>query len=196
VVDFWYDDYGPGVSMYDLPPSNARLLASGFPAVFETDGAPTRTTIYVPGHVHIVVDVTFGPQTPDADRASVHRMIESIAPSGGPRAVDLESSELRDASASCIRRELVGRLGRGDSGVVVQTDAGNVLDVAWPEGWSAREAEDRRFEIRDSTGTVVAREWDQVTLGGRGRNSSFDVCPNGVIAREEFAPDPLPGVMP
>jgi hypothetical protein len=188
VADFWYDDYGPARSIYDLPPSSAHLLASGLPAVIASDDQSTRAAIYLPGHVPIMVDVSFGPLTPEADRAAIDRLLASIAPSAGPRVVDLERSELPDTSASCIRREVPGRLGRGASGVTLLTEAGDVLYVDWPENWMAREGEDRRFDIYDSTGTVVAREWDQVTLGGRGRGNDFDVCPNGVIARDEFNP--------
>jgi hypothetical protein len=169
-----------------MPGADTVTLESGVVVSSETG------FVFVPGLPPIVVEVRVGDQVTGTDaNEDVDRMIASLALTGARREIRLQPNDLADAPESCIRREVAGRLGRGAGGVVIQT-ADDVLHVAWPEGWSAEEADDRRFSIRDSTGTLVAREWDTVTLGGRGRGNGLDVCPNGVIAREEFNPAPAP----
>ncbi len=51
---------------------------------------------------------------------------------------------------------------------------------------SALAGDDRRVEVRNADRDVVAREWDEVVLGGRGGPSGFHICPTSVTLLREF----------
>ena len=70
------------------------------------------------------------------------------------------------ASQACMAALAVGELVvHPASGVGLRDVDGNVIEVVWPFGYSAR-LESGRITLMDERGTVVGREGDVVGLGG------------------------------
>jgi hypothetical protein len=81
----------------------------------------------------------------------------------GPR-VALRTSPV--ASQACMDALVSGVLARdARSGLGIATAGGGATAVEWPFGYSARDEGDR-IALVDENGKVVAREGDQVEVGG------------------------------
>jgi hypothetical protein len=82
---------------------------------------------------------------------------------------------------------LRGTLARGDGGGLNLAMPGFAwARVSWPYGWTARLGEDRRLELFDRHGAFVAREWDEVEVGGSGDSNEFQACPDAVSVIRAF----------
>jgi hypothetical protein len=79
--------------------------------------------------------------------------------------------------AECPGALLEGELIRDDaSGFLVRHAEGFVTPIVWPAGYTVRDADAR--ELLDPSGAVVAREGDEVALGGgfTEGDTAFIVC--------------------
>jgi hypothetical protein len=189
VAEFSLRGMGPAVPIYELPPVGSTILESGLAASVDDGPSLTRAAIFVSGADKLAVDVRYGGPPTDNERASVHRMIESLAPPGGVSAPTIDHwASTAIEPASCARKVVRGRLGRGDVGGINVTSADytEFNFLVWPQGWTARVGADRRTELHDDTGAFVAREWDEVEIGGRGDPNEFRVCPDAVSVLRAF----------
>jgi hypothetical protein len=82
----------------------------------------------------------------------------------------------RMANAMCMDALMTGRLARdARTGLGVTAADGQQMAVEWPFGYSARN-DGGRLALVDETGKVVAREGDQVQVGGGFGNVMWHAC--------------------
>ncbi len=82
----------------------------------------------------------------------------------------------RVANAICMDALMTGRLARdARTGLGVTAGDGQQTAVEWPFGYSARN-EGGRLALVDETGKVVAREGDQIQVGGGFGNVMWHAC--------------------
>jgi hypothetical protein len=189
VVQLSYQHHGPAAFVYQLPPFDALALDGGLVAAIDDGFRSTRAHFYEPGRDGFVLDVRLGGEPAEALRAAIRAVVESFArrPAAGPPQLEYWDSASIDA-VRCERREIRGRLGRGDVlGLSVLEVDGRPVRVNWPVGWTARVGEASRTELLSEEGAVIAREWDEVVLGGRRPfDSQFNACPEAVTVTREF----------
>lgn len=76
---------------------------------------------------------------------------------------------------ACMDALLGGKLSRNPGSGLAVTNGAEVIVVEWPFRYSAIEVEGRVM-LRDETGKVVAREGDQITVGGGLGNQLWYAC--------------------
>ncbi len=182
---------GPADPVYSTPPLDARQLPSGLAATIEDGAQTTLATVFIPGRRALTVDVRYGGEPSDSRRVAVHRMIDSIA-AGGQSPANIRTAASSTSSVDCVDRTIQGQLARGDlGGLNIALPAFSWAAVEWPHGWTASMGEDRRVELFDELGEYVAREWDDVEVGGRGDSNEFVACADAVSVVQPFplAPD-------
>lgn len=181
---------GPAHRTFETPPSDALQLPSGLAATVEDGPQRTLATIYIPGRRAMTVDVRYGGAPSDADRAAVHRMIDSTA-AGGQAPANIRTATSSITSADCVDRTFRGQLARGDlGGLNIAPPGFSWATVLWPHGWTARLGDDNRVELFDGQGAFVAREWDEVEIGGRGDSNDFQACDGAVSVIQPFPLSP------
>lgn len=116
-------------------------------------------------------DATPGPTPPTHELVPIPTSEPLVEPGGTP--------------PPCPASLLVGTLVAHDTwGIAVETDTDSEVQMAWwPHGWSARRDGDG-LELLDEDGQVVAREGDQVEIGGGERpDGSWWACGGDVTVR-------------
>ena len=91
-----------------------------------------------------------------------------LSPAATPGAIALRTQEPQPAGTAiaCPAALIEGTLVRDDqSGVALRDPQGQVRQVIWPNGYSARE-DDGRLAVVDASGMVLAHEGDRVMIGG------------------------------
>lgn len=177
---------GPASTVFQTPPFDARVLESGLAATIEDGPRSTLATLFVPGHREITVDVRYGGEPTDLQRSAVHRMIDSMDAMADSDGFNLKTGT-PPSGPGCSTTAFQGTLARGDlGGLNLALPDFAWVWVSWPEGWTARVREDRRVELFDRNGAHVAREWDEVDVGGSGDSNEFQSCPDAVSVIRAF----------
>jgi len=93
--------------------------------------------------------------------------------------------QLQTASApsqACMMALFSGRLvSDPESGLALEASPGDVTQVLWPYGYSARRGPIGGITLHDAKGAQVAKEGDQVEVGGGfGADNVFEVCAGSV----------------
>ncbi len=190
VAHFSYFYSGPASFTYETPPLDARQLPSGLATTIEDGAQGTLATVFVPGHRSLTVDVRYGSEPSDSQRAAVHGMIDSIA-AGGQNPANIRTTASSTTSADCVDRTFRGPLARGDlGGLNIAPPGFSWALVSWPHGWTASVGDDNRVELFDGQGAFVAREWDEVEIGGRGDSNEFVACADAVSVVQPFPLSP------
>jgi hypothetical protein len=186
VIEISTQFHGPYIPVFESPPFDSTVLPSGSVASVQGFEWATGALVYAPGRDVLRVQSVLGSPLSDADHASVQRVIDSLVYT----AADLESGPTWNptsiGSAECERRIAGGRLNNGHSPVLNLLEPTSFTQLTWPAGWSTEQDEHGRGQIVDDTGRVIARQWDQVELGGRGDKNGFRVCPDSVRLIRSF----------
>ncbi|HEY8237866.1 MAG TPA: hypothetical protein VIF63_00375 [Candidatus Limnocylindrales bacterium] len=109
---------------------------------------------------------------------SVAACSTGAAPTATPALTAVPAFAIRAAAAqpqACMDALLGGKLTRNPGSGLGVTNGNEATVVEWPFRYSAREAEGRVLLI-DETGKVVAREGDEITVGGGFGNQFWHAC--------------------
>jgi hypothetical protein len=182
---------GPAEAVFDVPSFGARLVDGGLAVDVAEVLNGARAAVHVPGRRGFVLNLKFGGPVTDSDRAIIDGVIGSLEFAGA-----VSQGSLRNwapgsmGSGGCSRAEIQGRIGRGDLGFnLIDADLA-WTQIVWPPGWVARLTDSKRVEVLDNNLVAVAREWDEVALGGRGERNEFRVCPEAVTVVRAFPTTP------
>jgi hypothetical protein len=185
VAQFSTFGHGPATALYEIPSFDSVRTSKGLTAVT----SDTYARLFAPGGHPVEVHVRYGGPPSATLLAQVAAMINSVDYGRDHPATQLTTWD--DSAVDpedCPRQELAGQLGRGDMGGLnlLESDSSLAWLLSWPSGWTARPGGDRRLELLDEEDHVVAREWDEVLIGGRGSQDDFRVCPGAVTVTREF----------
>jgi len=188
VMEFSLQFSGPYTPIFDPPPFETTVLPSGAVAVLPVSGAIGGATIYAPGREALRIRTAVGQNSPDSVQTDVRRVINSLT--YDPATVvagDLTWDPSSALGGECERRTIEGRLNNGHSPdlMLLQADY-HFTQLIWPVGWTVRANGDGRGEVVDDSGVVLARQWDQVEVGGRGEDDEFKVCPGAVTVIRSY----------
>jgi hypothetical protein len=176
---------GPPIIPYDTPPFNSELLPSGLASTVHETNLGLEARIYVPGSIALGVDAQFRRPLDPSFIEDARRLIESMSAPGANAPVTLTTWRPRGGSG-CTQDSRSGRLARGSFDGLVLSGEDDFGGFLWPAGWTTRLADDMRVELLDENGSVMAREWDAVEVGGRGAVGRFRVCPDSVRVVRPF----------
>ena len=188
IAEFSVRGHGPAAAVFDPPPFDSLRTNSNLPLTVTDDLLTTKATVYVAGRSPLHVNVMYGLNPTDGDREAVHRVLQSVTFTGETSSATLLTWHERD-SARCDS-SFVGRLGRGNFGGLnlLSPENGAALPH-WPDDWSGSIRADGRVDLRDANQTLVAREWDEVSVAGRDdRTGGFRVC-GDMVRRVASFPD-------
>jgi hypothetical protein len=172
---------GPAFQVFAPPPFEAQPLASGLVARIADGPDRTDATVFIPGAREMTVDVRYGGEPSSSVVADVHAMIASVE-AVSEALPNILTQDAREDRPDCADDVLRGRLARGDLGGPHLAAEGQfgIATLHWPHGWTSRLDESHRARIFDRNGALVAREWDEVELGGRGDNNEFLICEDAI----------------
>lgn len=176
---------GPQIPVYPTPPFESKVVDSGLATVVEDALTTVLATVYAPGNLPLEMNAQLGGSESDESvRAALMQLLDSLSTSSVPSLVALRTWR-PPTGQECARLSRSGRLSRESSGGMDLGDP-DYASLVWPSGWTTRLADDGRIDMLDSNGSEVAREWDEVEIGGRGDFDEFQVCPDDVAVIRSF----------
>ncbi|HYI21316.1 MAG TPA: hypothetical protein VEX62_01650 [Candidatus Limnocylindrales bacterium] len=186
VAEFWTQGHGPASLVYELPSFESYMIEGGAAVDRSTGPTFTNATVFPPGRLPYEMRVRYGSPMTEAERETIEMIIGSVRFGSDDRQFSLSSWDSTSlGSRACTRTVLRGQIGRGD---FPSLNLGGTAYAAlsWPRSWTSRLPEGGRVEILDESGDVVAREWDEVEIGGRGDANEFKVCADAVRVVRAF----------
>jgi hypothetical protein len=192
VVDFAIQNHGPYIPIFDGPPFDSTILPNGTVANLSPNDA-TMAIFYAPGRYNLTMRATIGSPESEVDRAKLRAVVESVAFEAGEVRTSDESWDPPSVdSEECARLTIEGRLGNGlNPSLALLEPNYRFVSLIWPEGWFTRAADNGRGEVVSDDGSIVARQWDSMRIGGRGDHQTLHVCPDSVTVLRTFDPAPM-----